>query len=948
MSRALVAVLAALFIALSLAATPAAAASTVKVVVVVGPVGDHTAHYKDDANDIVAEAKRYTSNVVKLFTPNATWSRVKAAAQGASIFVYLGHGNGWPSIYAPFQTQTKDGLGLDPSTGADSTKTVYYGEEYLRSSIRLAPNSVVLLYHLCYASGNTEPGLSQGTFAQARERVDNYGAGFIGAGARAVFAEGHPAHPAVNYIRQLFTTSRSMDAIFKAAPTWHDNLVGPYPSQRTPGLRYEMDPDRSTPSGFYRSLIGDLTLTASRVTRTAYPDTGANPADFVLPGAAEVVAPDGAPLFSTAEAAADPAATSGIVLPPATRLRLAEELVPAADGTRIFSATVLGASTTGFVRATGVAPRDSAATLLWSFDESNAWLSPNDDGVYDAWVITPRFSEIVKATYTVRDATGAPVKSGSATGNLTRFEWDLRDGAGSLVPDGVYSWSMRGKDAWGNGSASESGSFTVDGTPPVTKAVQASTAGANGWIVSAVNITLTAKDAMSGVKSISWRVDGGTTHTYDTVATVTTNGTPTFEYRATDKAGVREAWKALKLKIDTKAPAISIGYGGTAGDVAGMWRGPVTVTPTFSDPTSGVATRTVSVDGAAPVALTAASLVVDGEGAHTVEFGATDAAGNTSSRTGRFTIDTVAPTVVTPDPVEGATPPTVTPNADRVSDTVALPYSASEDAALSGVVTAAGTTTVVRTISAAATAGDGAMTWDGRDDAGKPVPDGSYTITLAGRDSAGNVGPASAPIAVDVYGALAGLTRTPTQFFPQDGDTLATKTKASWTLLAPATITVTVRNAAGDAVRTAYADRAVAAGAGSWAWNGKLDDGTFAPRDTYRITISATNGTQGATQAVPVLADAFRLTTSVRTAVRGKAFTVTARTSEGLSTTPVVIIYEPGLSSRKVSMTKTSTTTWTAKITPRTTASAGTLRLKVTAKDSLGGLNWSTVKLILK
>ena len=30
--------------------------------------------------------------VVKLFTPNATWSRVKAAMQGASVFVYLGHG----------------------------------------------------------------------------------------------------------------------------------------------------------------------------------------------------------------------------------------------------------------------------------------------------------------------------------------------------------------------------------------------------------------------------------------------------------------------------------------------------------------------------------------------------------------------------------------------------------------------------------------------------------------------------------------------------------------------------------------------------------------------------------------------------------------------------------------------------------------------------------------
>ncbi len=168
MRRVPAAVLVALLLALGLTALPVEAGSTAKVVVVVGPVGDHNAHYKSDARDIAAEARKHTSNVVTLFTPNATWPAVKAAAQGASVFVYLGHGNGWPSIYPPFQTVTKDGLGLDPQSGADGDKHVYYGEDYIRNNIRLAPNAVVLLYHLCYASGNTEPGLSQGTFAEAR------------------------------------------------------------------------------------------------------------------------------------------------------------------------------------------------------------------------------------------------------------------------------------------------------------------------------------------------------------------------------------------------------------------------------------------------------------------------------------------------------------------------------------------------------------------------------------------------------------------------------------------------------------------------------------------------------------------------------------------------------------------------------------------------------------
>ena len=315
MRRLSIAVLTAVLLSVAVSAVPVAAGSGAKVVVVVGPVGDHNAHYKSDANDVVAEARRYTSNVVKLYTPNATWAAVKAAAQGASVFVYLGHGNGWPSIYPPFQTLTKDGLGLDPNSGADGSKHVYYGEDYIRDNIRFAPNAVVLLFHLCYASGNTEPGLSQGTYAEARERVDNYGAGFIGAGARAVIAEGHPAHPVTNTIRQLFTTNRTLDAVFRAGPTWHGHLKGPFASQRTPGLRFEMDADTAAPSGFYRSIVGDLDLRAGTVVGPSPAPTGAYPADFVVPGAAEVVDQDGTGLFAHASGAQDPGNAAPTTLP---------------------------------------------------------------------------------------------------------------------------------------------------------------------------------------------------------------------------------------------------------------------------------------------------------------------------------------------------------------------------------------------------------------------------------------------------------------------------------------------------------------------------------------------------------------------------------------------------------------------------------------------------------
>src|SRR5205085_1882504 len=82
-----------------------------------------------------AEPKRYTANVTKIYTPRATWSRVKAAIQGANIVVYLDHNNNWPSMYRPWQPYTKDGFGLDPETGADGSKHTYYGEYYIGRDI---------------------------------------------------------------------------------------------------------------------------------------------------------------------------------------------------------------------------------------------------------------------------------------------------------------------------------------------------------------------------------------------------------------------------------------------------------------------------------------------------------------------------------------------------------------------------------------------------------------------------------------------------------------------------------------------------------------------------------------------------------------------------------------------------------------------------------------------
>ena len=238
-----------------------------KVAVIVGPVAGITNSYRAMAKDAARVARRYTPNVVEVYSPNATWPRVAEAIDGASIVIYLGHGNGWPSRYRDsLYPITQNGFGLNPVAGVDDVAHQYFGEASL-DNVKLAPNAVVLLHHLCYASGNTEPGLAEGTLDQAVQRVDNYAAGFIRAGARAVVAEGH-FEPAW-YVQQLLTSNRSVESIWRNSPSRNGHEQS-FDSTRSNGYRLRLDPERQQ-SRFYRSLVTKGTVKAPTVRANGTP-----------------------------------------------------------------------------------------------------------------------------------------------------------------------------------------------------------------------------------------------------------------------------------------------------------------------------------------------------------------------------------------------------------------------------------------------------------------------------------------------------------------------------------------------------------------------------------------------------------------------------------------------------------------------------------------------------
>ncbi|MBX3029957.1 MAG: PASTA domain-containing protein [Chloroflexi bacterium] len=261
-----------------------------KAVIVVGPVGSMTTKFKQWADQIAASAKDAGMKVCKVYTPNADAATVKKAAKGADLFVTLMHGNGYPKpnrtkqdgtgTSAP-ETASAHGLGLNASKGSSTNK--YYGADWVRQNIQLAPNAVVILSHMCFTAGNSEDYDRIPTYELAIDHVDNFAQGFLGTtsvgGGRpsvvmALQSQSFDkADPKGTLIKTLMTSNKTMDQTFmttysrNTGAAWKDaylpnfGAIGTtdfYVTRRSDGSdlrspgRIHMDPDlfarNATPS----------------------------------------------------------------------------------------------------------------------------------------------------------------------------------------------------------------------------------------------------------------------------------------------------------------------------------------------------------------------------------------------------------------------------------------------------------------------------------------------------------------------------------------------------------------------------------------------------------------------------------------------------------------------------------------------------------------------------
>jgi hypothetical protein len=249
------------------------------------------------------------------------------------------------------------------------------------------------------------------------------------------------------------------------------------------------------------------------------------------------------------------------------------------------------------------------------------------------------FTFTVKAT----DAVGVDFVQIARDGlPVETFDGDSHDI--TFDTEGVHDIETSATDVAGNESPRRAQVVKIDLTVPTD-----TTDIPTGW-TNSLSFTLSGTDALSGIASIEYRINGGSIQTGadgDTV-TVGGDGVYTIQTRARDRAGQLSGWTTRTLKVDRVLPVNTTSAPGT-----GWLADPLSLDLTGTDVSgSGIDKMQWRLDGGAVT--DGGPAVVDTDGTHTLETRAVDQAGNQSVwRTDTVKLDLTAPEITTPEAPAG-------------------------------------------------------------------------------------------------------------------------------------------------------------------------------------------------------------------------------------------------------------------------------------------------------
>jgi len=200
--------------------------------------------------------------------------------------------------------------------------------------------------------------------------------------------------------------------------------------------------------------------------------------------------------------------------------------------------------------------------------------------------------------------------------------------------EGSHMINYYSSDEYNNCEDIKTTKFKIDKSKPVTKSDVKGNMGKNGWFVDKVSITLDAGDAISGVESTFYNINGGEFQKYKTPIELLESGVYVIVFYSTDYAGHIEDEVKIKIKIDADSPKTSAILPITTDCYQGMYVYHQTVIVALDaiDETSGIGSTYYRITSN-PVQEGSwkeygGPFIVFGRGLYSLEFYSIDKAGN--------------------------------------------------------------------------------------------------------------------------------------------------------------------------------------------------------------------------------------------------------------------------------------------------------------------------------
>ncbi len=216
----------------------------------------------------------------------------------------------------------------------------------------------------------------------------------------------------------------------------------------------------------------------------------------------------------------------------------------------------------------------------------------------------------------------------TTSAGLAQSFYDVRVDAWSGIPGAAPASTLTGT-GW------VARALAIDDDPPTTTASLTGTHGQGGWYLSTVTVAFEVTDAVSGLRSTWYRLDGanGTAFVRYTVpVAVTTDGPHTLVFFSVDRAGNAGSPVATPFDIDASPPLLEIL---SPADGAHLPNGTFRVVWTAQDTGSGIDHYTLRVGGDPPINMSLAlsrDLAGLPNGTYVIRVTASDWAGNVATK----------------------------------------------------------------------------------------------------------------------------------------------------------------------------------------------------------------------------------------------------------------------------------------------------------------------------